>query len=280
MNLSTTSPQKEGTQFLLFFILSIALMVMDHYSHLLSNFRNVLLTTIDPIERTATLPLDIYNWMQQDYTTINQLQMRNQQLETENLLLKAQQQQMGKLKLEINRLNRLLGTASQMSSSSVQIANVSSYSETPLAQFYTLNKGSLDGVKINQTVIDAKGLIGQITSLTPSSSRVQLITDPDIQVPVRIQRTGQRGILNGLGHNQLSLMFIPNSSSIKEGDLLETSGLGDVFPEGHPVATVRQVNLLKGEPYYEIFARPVADLNLSQKVLILSKKTERDNHVR
>lgn len=249
-------------------------MVMDHYSHLLSNFRNLLLTTIDPIERTATLPLDIYNWMQQDYTTINQLQMRNQQLETENLLLKAQQQQMGKLKLEINRLNRLLGTASQMSSSSVQIANVNSYSETPLAHFYTLNKGSLDGVKINQTVIDAKGLIGQITSLTPSSSRVQLITDPDIQVPVRIQRTGQRGILNGLGHNQLSLMFIPTSSSIKEGDLIETSGLGNIFPEGHPVAIVTKVNLLKGEPYYEIFARPMADLNLSQKVLILSKKPE------
>ncbi|WP_255358055.1 rod shape-determining protein MreC [Thiomicrospira sp. XS5] len=250
----------------------MALMVMDHYSHLLSNFRNLLLTTIEPIERTATLPLDIYNWMQKDYTTINQLRLQNQQLQTENLLLKAQQQQMAKLKLEIDRLNRLLGTASQLDASKIQIATVTAYSQTPYAQFYTLNKGALDEVDINQTVIDAKGLIGLITHLTPTSSRAQLITDPDIQVPVRIQRTGQRGILSGLGHDRLSLMFIPNSSSVQKGDLLETSGLGNIFPEGYPVAKISKVSDLKDQPYYEIAAEPMADLNRSQKVLILSNQ--------
>lgn len=248
-------------------------MVMDHYSHLLSNFRSLLLTAIDPIERAAALPVDAYQWMQQDFTSINQLEKRNKQLETENLLLKAKQQQLTKLQLEVDRLNRLLGTASQQADSDIQIANVNFYSNSPFSQFYTLNKGGLDDVTINQTVIDAKGLIGQITSTTPTTSRVQLITDPDIQVPVRIQRTGQRGILTGLGNDQLSLMFIPNSSSVKEGDLLETSGLGQIYPEGYPVATIDKISILKDQPYYEISTLPVADLNRSQKVLILGKRT-------
>lgn len=251
-------------------------MVMDHYSHLLSNFRSLLLTTLEPIERTASLPLEAYKWMQQDFTTISQLKIQNQQLQTENLLLKAQQQQLTKLKLELDRLNKLLGTASQLSSNgNIQIAAVNAYSMNPFSQHYTLNKGSLDKIKQGQTVIDAAGLVGQITSVTPFSSRVLLITDPEIQVPVRVQRTGQRGTLTGLGNDQLSLMFVPNSSSIKQGDLLETSGLGGVYPEGYPVAVVDKINFLKDQPYYEISALSVSDLSRVQKVLILSpEKTD------
>lgn len=277
MNFSTPSPQKEGSYFLLFFILSIALMVSDHYTNALSNFRNLLTATIEPVERIAALPLDIYHWVQQDYTHSNQLNIEINHLKTENLLLKAQQQQMKRLQLEVERLNRLLGTASQFKSADVQIASVIAYSQTPFAQYVILNKGSLDGIVINQSVIDAKGLIGQITAITPTSCRVRLITDPEIQVPVRIQRTGQRGILNGIGHEQLSLLFIPSSSSIKIGDILETSGLGEIFPQGRPVATISTIESLSGEPYYKISAEPVADLTRSQKVLILSPKTDAEH---
>lgn len=253
-------------------------MVSDHYTNALSHFRNLLTTTIEPVERVAAIPLDVYHWIQHDYTQSNQLNAENNRLKTENLLLKAQQQQMEKLQLEVERLNRLLGTASQFKSTDVQIASVIAYSQTPFAQYVILNKGSLDGIAINQTVIDSKGLIGQITSLTPTSCRVQLITDPEIQVPVRIQRSGQRGILNGIGHEQLSLLFIPSSSAIKVGDTLETSGLGEIFPEGRPVATISNIESLSGEPYYRISAEPVADLTRSQKVLILSPKHVETDH--
>lgn len=245
-------------------------MVMDHYSHVLINFRALLLTTIDPIERAATLPLNTYQYFQQDFKTVEELKKRNQQLATENLLLKAKQQQLDKLQHEISRLNLLLGTASQMSTSDVQIASVQYYNLSPLSQFFTLDKGGLDGVKLHQAVIDAKGLIGQITTVTPATSRVQLITDSDIQIPVRIQRTGQRGILSGMGQSLLSLQFIPNTSSIKVGDIIETSGLGNVYPNGYPVATISSISILKDQPYYEIMASPVADINLAEKVLILS----------
>ncbi len=246
-------------------------MVIDHYSQLLSNFRNLLLTTIEPIEKAATLPLEAYQYFQQDFRTIEELKNKNQQLQTENLLLKSKQQQMTKLQLEVKRLNQLLGTASQLPSNESQIANINFYSRSPFAQFLTLDKGRLDEVKIQQSVIDSKGLVGLITQVTPTSARAQLITDLDSQIPVRIQRTGQRGILTGLGHNQLSLQFIPNTSSIIVGDLIETSGLGGVYPKGYPVAIVASLKNLKDEPYYEIMADPIAEINQVEKVLILSQ---------
>lgn len=253
------------------FVICISLMVLDHYTHLLLNFRTLLLTTVEPIEKAASLPLQAYRYFQQDFQSLESLRQKNQQLATENLLLKAKQQQLTRLQLEVKRLNQLVGTASQLPSNDVRIANISFYNQSPYAQFFTLDKGRMDGIRPQQAVIDAKGLVGLITTVTPTSSRVQLITDSDSQIPVRIQRTGQRGILTGLGQTQLSLQFIPNTSSIVVGDLIETSGLGGVYPKGYPVGTVASVQQQQDQPYFEILADPIARINELEKVLILSQ---------
>jgi len=257
--------------FVIAFILSIALMAADHYSHFMGNVRSVLLTTINPIEQIATLPKQIYLLATTDFTNINALKVENQQLKTELLLVKAKQQQFANLQLEVSRLESLLGTAGKMNAQSLQIATVTFYSNNPLSQYLTLDKGQIKKVAIQQTVIDSEGIMGQIVSTTPTSSRVLLITDPDHQIPVRIQRTGQRGILSGTGHDTTQLGFIPKNSLVEIGDLLESSGLGNVFPAGYPVAVVTQIEDKAGNPYLEITATPIAELHQSHKVLILSQ---------
>lgn len=272
--MNTTSPQQEGTQFIVIFILSIALMVTDHYSQLMSSVRNVLLTALDPVERAATAPKEIYDWVSQDFTTLNQLTADKNRLETENLLLRAELQQLNKLKIDVAQLNRLLGTASKVPQNTSKIASVTGYSDSPISHFCTLNEGALAGLEVNLPVIDPSGIMGKIISITPASSRVLLITDPDSQIPVRIQRTGQRGVLTGTGTEKLLLQFIPNSSSILIGDIIETTGLGDLYPEGYPVASVASLNKREDQPYYEIEAEATAQLNISTKVLILTKEQD------
>ena len=197
--MNTTSPQQEGAQFIVIFILSIALIVTDHYSQVMSSVRNVLLTALDPVERAATAPKEIYEWVSQDFSTLNQLSADKNRLETENLLLRAELQQLNKLKIDVAQLNRLLGTASKVPQNTSKIASVIGYSNSPISHFCTLNEGALAGLDINLPVIDSSGIMGKIISITPASSRVLLITDPDSQIPVRIQRTGQRGVLTGTG---------------------------------------------------------------------------------
>jgi len=259
--------------FVIAFTLAIALMAADHYGQLMGSFRSVLLTTINPIERVATLPKQLYLLATTDFSNIDDLKLENQQLKTELLLVKAKQQQFFNLQLEVSRLEALLGTAGQINTQSLQIATVTYYSSNPLSQYLTLDKGLLKKVAEQQTVIDSKGIMGQIISTTPTSSRVLLITDPDHQMPIRIQRTGQRGILSGTGHDTTQLGFIPKNSPVEVGDLLESSGLGGVFPAGYPVAVITQIENKAGNPYLDITATPVADLSQSHKVLILSQAT-------
>ena len=259
--------------FVIAFTLAIALMAADHYGQLMGSFRSILLTTITPIERVATLPKQFYQLATTDFSNIDALKLENQQLKTELLLVKAKQQQFLNLQLEVSRLESLLGTAGEINAQSLQIATVTFYSNNPLSQYLTLDKGQLKNVTKQQTVIDSEGIMGQIISTTPTSARVLLITDPDHQIPIRIQRTGQRGILSGTGHDTTQLEFIPKNSLVEVGDLLESSGLGGVFPAGYPVAVITQIENKAGNPYLDITATPVANLSQSHKVLILSQAT-------
>lgn len=274
INLNATSPQQDGLHFIIAFVLSIALMAADHYGQILDNVRSVLLTTLNPIEQAATYPKQLYQLVTSDYTSMDELKLENKKLQTEALLLKAKMLQFDNLELEIARLEALLGTTGKMDNKRIQIATVEFFSSNPLSQFITLNKGNLDKVDLQQVVIDEQGIMGQIINTTPTTSRVLLITDPDHQIPVRIQRTGQRGILAGTGHDSVMLTFIPKNSSIEVGDLIESSGLGRVFPAGYPVARVNKVDHLKAEPYLEITATPIAQLREAQKVLILSNEVD------
>jgi rod shape-determining protein MreC len=249
-------------------------MAADHYGKLMGSVRSALLTTLSPIEQVATWPQQAYQLITADFTSLDDLKLQNQALKTEILLLKAKMQQYTNMELEIARLEGLLGTTGKMDRQSVQIATVTFFSSNPLSQFITLNKGALDQVQKQQVVIDEQGIMGQIVATTPTTSRVLLITDPEHQIPVRVQRTGQRGILTGTGHDHVSLQFIPKNSAIEVGDLIESSGLGRVFPSGYPVARVIRVNELKAEPYLEVIAAPVANSRQAHKVLILSPKLE------
>ena len=247
-------------------------MAADHYGQLTGSLRSALLTVITPVEHVAALPKALYVRATTDFTNINALEFENKQLKTELLLIRAKQQQFANLKLEVKRLESLLGTTGKMTSQSVQIANVTFYSNNPLTQFLTVDKGAIEGVKQQYTVIDSKGVMGQIVQTTATSSRVLLITDPEHQIPVRIQRTAQRGILRGTGYDDTELRFIPRNSEVKLGDILESSGLGGVFPSGYPVAVITKIEDSGDNPYLEITADPIAQLYQSHKVLIVSEK--------
>ena len=253
-------------------------MASDYYGQYMGSFRNVITTTLEPFERAADLPIQLHHWYMQGVTDLALLESELLQVKTENLMLKVRLQRLDSTELELDRLQRLLGTTGRMTTQSLRVASVLYYSSSPISQYLTINKGGMDGVKTNQAIIDAYGVLGQVISLTPVSSRVLLITDPDHQLPVRVQRTGQRGILTGLGHDRLNLDFVPLSSRVEVGDILVTSGLGGVFPPGYPAAEVTSVTQNPGMSYLTIKAKPLSDINSSYEVLVLSNS--RDNNER
>ncbi len=99
-----------------------------------------------------------------------------------------------------------------------------------------IDKGRADGITVDMPVIDEGGLVGRVVAVTESSARVRLITDPTMRVAVRVERTGETGILIGRGGGALQLEMFNTNAALIKGDLLVTAD--GRFPAGIPVARV------------------------------------------
>ncbi len=149
-------------------------------------------------------------------------------------------------------------------------AEIVSIQLTGLRQRMVLNRGAANGVFKGQAVLDAKGLIGQTIHVGPWSAEVILITDPEHAVPVRVGRTGLRTIAVGAGDSaSLALPYLPANADIKVGDMLVTSGLGGVFPEGYPVARVIEVHRDAVQPLAQVRAEPLAHVESDSEVMLI-----------
>ena len=149
-------------------------------------------------------------------------------------------------------------------------AEVISSGKDPLSDKLIINKGSLDGLKAGDAVIDQNGLVGQLTQALPYSSEVTLLYSSQSIVPVMVARTGERNLLYG-GGNKLDLRYFPSASDLKAKDILLTSGLDSVYPAGIPVATVDTIERSSGSPYYTASLSPFAALRGSRFVLVVSQ---------
>jgi rod shape-determining protein MreC len=171
------------------------------------------------------------------------------------------------------RLRELLNS-SALVNEKVEVAELIGMDPNPFTHRIIINKGERDGVVLGQPVLDARGLMGQVVELMPYTSRVLLLTDTTHSIPVQVNRNGLRAIASGTGNpERLELRHVADTADIKEGDLLVSSGLGQRFPAGYPVATVKEVIHDSGQPFAIVRAVPTAALNRSRYLLLVFSDT-------
>lgn len=256
-------------QLVMLIILSIVLIVLEHRTDHLKTFRYLLTLVTYPIQKIASFPVDSVHWLDESLTLNHTLQRQNKILSQQNLQLNASQQKMISLQAENMRLRSLLQSSRKLNDDML-IAQTIAVSGKIFRHTIELDKGNNDKVKEQQAVVDAYGVIGQIQSVGVFSSSAILITDPEHAIPIKLKRNNYRAVAYGTGSKQyLELPNLPNNVDIQVGDMLISSGLGGVFPEGYPVALVEQVQRDNSKPFASIQAAPIAHLDRSQEVLIV-----------
>lgn len=250
-------------------VLAVALMVLDHRSHWLQSVRSQLESAMQPLWWAAGLPSRLGAAVRSDAVTRAQLSEDNRRLRQALLVASARNARVQTLAAENARLHGLLGSA-QRGALSVQLARVLDIDLDPTRQRLVLDAGSRSGVRVGQSVIDAGGLLGQVTAVSPFTATVLLLTDPDHVVPVLNARTGARLLVYGVGRSdRLRLANAPLSTDIQAGDRLLTSGLGLRFPPGFEVGTVLTVTADDSRAFLEGDVRPAAQLDRGLDVLLL-----------
>ncbi len=238
-----------GLRLILLVTLSIVLMVLDYRNQHLVRLRLLAGQAVYPLQQAVDAPFSAMRWAREHLAARERLIDENERLKKTLLAQDGRLQRMAALEAENARMRALLDSTAKVGDQ-VLIAEIVSVDMDRLRHRVVLNRGSRDGAFLGQALIDAHGVVGQITRDRGTSSEALLITDPDHAVPVEIVRNGLRSIAVGTGDlERLSLPFMARNSDVKPGDLLVSSGLGGTFPAGYPVGTVVEVRGDSGEAF-------------------------------
>lgn len=258
-----------GTRLFLLLVFSILLMVLDNREQHLQTLRSTLGLAVSPIRAAVDLPFSFAAWISESFASRKKLLDENEQLRQENLKNQVMLQKLIALEAENARLRDLMDTAALMADRTM-VAEIVAVDLNPYRHVMVINKGSQVDVYRGQALVDASGIVGQISGIEPFNAEVLLISDPEHAVPVEVNRNGLRTIVVGTGDtHRLGLPFLPNNADIREGDLLVTSGLGGVFPPGYPVAVISKVDINPVQPFAIIEARPAAKLDQIRELLLV-----------
>ena len=131
-----------------------------------------------------------------------------------------------------------------------------------------IDRGSADGVQVNDVIANANGLVGRVVLTTNDLAKVQLVTDTNCSVGSLVERTRRQGVIRGLGGNAIQLQDIPALADIQVGDRVLTAGIDGVFPRGIPIGTV-----VRAEPGQSLFktvtVRPAVDFGTIEEVIVI-----------
>ncbi|MGB1298979.1 MAG: rod shape-determining protein MreC [Psychrobium sp.] len=248
------------------FILSLALFLS---ADSLAPTRQYLATFFSPLQIIASAPLEALDNVSETVKSRETLMEENQALRQLELSISDRLLKLEHLEQENARLRAMLGSPVATTQRKL-IARIQSVDADPFRLQVVLNKGAEDDVFVGQPVVDEHGVVGQVVEVNEFSSRVLLIADNSHAIPLRNQRNDVRLIGLGRGDvHQMELQYVTKNTDVKIGDMLVTSGLGDRFPEGYPVATVTGIENRGSEIYSTIHIRPIAQLDRIRYVLLL-----------
>lgn len=147
---------------------------------------------------------------------------------------------------------------------------------------FQIDKGTLDGVNVGDIIVQGtmlddnesvvEGLVGKVTNVGLNWAKVSSIVDENSSVSFVVSRTGETGILNGVGDKGLEGYMYKKESDVQKGDMIYTSGLGEVFPRDIYIGKVKEVIYDKNDLVKNIIVESPIDFSKMYRVLIINKK--------
>ena len=224
-------------------IILILIVIFSNSDTEISFLENAASKLVMPVQNGLTYLKNKVSGNSTFFTDINNLKQENEELKQKNSELEQSLRELENIKTENETLKEYLNLTEKYGDYNtipgyVINKDISNYSKT-----IVINLGTDDGVKENMTVIADQGLVGYVISVTNSTAKVQTIVDTASSVSCVMSSNDESIVCKGTMDDSSTLraMYIPTDSNIAQGESIETSGLGGIYPKGIHVGTVKKV---------------------------------------
>lgn len=193
---------------------------------------------------------------------------RNRALEAEVQRLRSELHH-GREALDENRRLRDLLELHQSVESSIA-ARVVTTNVGSRARVLVIDRGSADGIRVNQPVIAWGGAVGKVLAVSPGYSKVRLINDPNSGVGGVVQRSREMGAVEGtFDDGELDMRYVPRFADVVHGDRVVTSGQDGIFPRGYGIGRIVAIHDSPATGTQTIRLEPELDYGALEEVLVL-----------
>jgi len=252
--------------------LAVFLMVADRRFAVVQPMRAGLATVLLPLQRALMVPGELLSGGGAYLRGLEQAREAEAAADRRLVEVSAQARRADVLAAENDELRRLLGLLPSMPPRTVA-AEVLYEARDAYSHKLVIGRGQTQGVVAGSPVLDADGVLGQVTRVYPLSAEVTLLTDKDARIPVLNPRTGLRAVAFGGAQGpagpMLELRYLPAESDVKPGDPWVTNGLDGVFPPGWPVGVAADVERRGEGVYARVLLEPAATEEGVRHVLLL-----------
>lgn len=255
-------------------LLSIVIGVVNAIYPEVTFVENVVQVVITPAQKLFTNMGNGIAGFFGHFTDINKLNSEINALNEENARLKEELNKSEISTRENEELRKLLSLKEAYPELELKGAQVIARNPSNWYGTFTIDKGTADGVSVNQPVISAdRTLVGRISEVGTTWSRIITINDPAHSVGAEVVRSGEYGIVEGESSTNeggnCKLSFISKNANIIVGDKVVTSGLGGVYPRGLTIGKVLDIRPdMQGISQYAVIS-PEADIDNLKAVLIV-----------
>lgn len=205
------------------------------------------------------------------FVDLTKLREENLQLKETNSNLEQSLRQLEIIKAENSTLKEYMNLKDKYIDYNTIPAYIIEKDISNYSNIMVINVGEEDGIKKNMTVIADKGLVGHVIDVNSNSSKIEIIVDAASSVSATVSTTKDAIVCKGMldSDSSLKATYIPTDATIVEGDSVETSGMGGIYPKGIHIGTIQQVVSTQNSIDRYAIIKTAVDFSTIQTVLVI-----------
>lgn len=230
-------------------------------------FERTVMTVFSPVPKLVNVIGGTAQDMYHGYVDMRRGVRENVELRRKIAALTAENLKMRQSEGDMRRVRSLLAYSEQIS---MQTTMAQTVMQDTAGRFKSIiiDRGSAEGIDVNDAVVNANGLIGRVVLTTNDMSKVQLINDTNCSVGTLIERTRRQGVVRGDGTLTVHMFDIPALADVQPGDKVLTAGIDGIYPKGIPVGTI-----VRADPGKSLFktitVKPAVDFGTIEEVIVI-----------
>ena len=237
--------KKKGIAGVVITIVIIILLVVftNSNANQVSYIQNICNIFVMPIQNGFTYLKNKISGNDSFFADMDTLKAENEELKKKNSELEQSLRELEIIKAENDTLKEYVNLKDKYTDYTTMPADVINRDISNYSSTIVINVGSDDGIKEEMTVIADSGLVGHVISVTNNTAKVQTIVDTASAVTSTISTTEDTIVVQGTLEDKSTLRanFIPTDAVVLQGDTVETSGIGGIYPKGIHIGTITEV---------------------------------------